>query len=539
METTAENPILDLLYLSLFFHLFSFISPIPGLHPTPLPFGTAPPNPTSLAGVDQPLNESPSRPLHLFRQPLDLRLQPFVLLRQLLHLPLVLLLPLPPALLGGRGGPRSWGARGECTAPLRTPLALPQPRRNCGGWGGGGRRRRAVYQRGGLRGWSGGGGAGGVLVAGGRLVLADRGGRGLLAGVVAVAHLGTPCFHQSHPSLAQQLKELRGQQVSPRLPTAVCRRGTQPRGGGGGRRRGRGGSVAGQPLWFLLHNLLDPFAPHLAICQPGEGAAFQDIQELRLLLGEKWKNLRVIMAHFMWSDANLAQIQITDTDDLFTSGPGGARACLAPPVSEPRISCRSSYHASSSAPHSGPTPGGYGGGKCSHSAVISPNSRNVQICFHTGTHWTWSINNNQLSPHIFNTNRYVESWLISVTKMHNKHWEIAAPRLSRENTAPSGRSLHCINSKWHSIKTRVLRKTQLFWQRFFSLIVILDDIQSTERLYIWLSTLTFFFKKKEKYPVNQVCLCVVGDISSQNVYGRREGGNQNYVITNIPTPKAS
>lgn len=42
--------------------------------------------------------------------------------------------------------------------------------------------------------------------------------------------------------------------------------------------------------------------------------------------------------------------------------------CLAPPASDPNISCKSSYHASNSAPHSGATPGGY-----IHSAVISTN----------------------------------------------------------------------------------------------------------------------------------------------------------------------
>lgn len=68
---------------------------------------------------------------------------------------------------------------------------------------------------------------------------------------------------------------------------------------------------------------------------------------------------------------------------LLTSVHVGARASFAPPVSEPRISCRSSYHASNSAPHNGPTPGGYGGGRCSHSAVISPISRNAQILGHT------------------------------------------------------------------------------------------------------------------------------------------------------------
>lgn len=68
---------------------------------------------------------------------------------------------------------------------------------------------------------------------------------------------------------------------------------------------------------------------------------------------------------------------------LLTSVHVGARASFAPPVSEPRISCKSSYHASNSAPHNGPTPGGYGGGRCSHSAVISPVSRNTQILGHT------------------------------------------------------------------------------------------------------------------------------------------------------------
>lgn len=69
--------------------------------------------------------------------------------------------------------------------------------------------------------------------------------------------------------------------------------------------------------------------------------------------------------------------------ELLTSVHTGARASFAPPVSEPRISCRSSYHASNSAPHNGPTPGGYGGGRCSHSAVISPVSRNTQVPGHT------------------------------------------------------------------------------------------------------------------------------------------------------------
>lgn len=68
---------------------------------------------------------------------------------------------------------------------------------------------------------------------------------------------------------------------------------------------------------------------------------------------------------------------------VLTSVHVGARASFAPPVSEPRISCRSSYHASNSAPHNGPTPGGYGGGRCSHSAVISPVSHNSQILGHT------------------------------------------------------------------------------------------------------------------------------------------------------------
>lgn len=68
---------------------------------------------------------------------------------------------------------------------------------------------------------------------------------------------------------------------------------------------------------------------------------------------------------------------------LLTSVHVGARASFAPPVSEPRISCKSSYHASNSAPHNGPTPGGYGGGRCSHSAVISPISHNSQVHGHT------------------------------------------------------------------------------------------------------------------------------------------------------------
>lgn len=64
----------------------------------------------SLPGVDQPLDQCPPRPLHLLAQPIDLRLQPLVLLRQFLHLPLVLLLALLPALLGRGGGWR--GGRG-------------------------------------------------------------------------------------------------------------------------------------------------------------------------------------------------------------------------------------------------------------------------------------------------------------------------------------------------------------------------------------------------------------------------------------------
>lgn len=68
---------------------------------------------------------------------------------------------------------------------------------------------------------------------------------------------------------------------------------------------------------------------------------------------------------------------------LLTSVHVGARATFAPPASEPRISCRSSYHASNSAPHKGPTPGGYGGGRCSHSAVISPVSHNSKVHGHT------------------------------------------------------------------------------------------------------------------------------------------------------------
>lgn len=59
------------------------------------------------------------------------------------------------------------------------------------------------------------------------------------------------------------------------------------------------------------------------------------------------------------------------TRGLHTSAYCGAdRASLAPPASEPRMSWRSSYHASNSAPHSGSTPGGYGDGRWSHSAVI-------------------------------------------------------------------------------------------------------------------------------------------------------------------------
>lgn len=56
----------------------------------------------SFPGVYKSLDEGSSRPLHLLPQSLDLRFQTLVLLRQLLHLPLVLLLPFFATLLGGR-----------------------------------------------------------------------------------------------------------------------------------------------------------------------------------------------------------------------------------------------------------------------------------------------------------------------------------------------------------------------------------------------------------------------------------------------------
>lgn len=87
---------------------------------------------------------------------------------------------------------------------------------------------------------------------------------------------------------------------------------------------------------------------------------------------------------------------------LLTSVHVGARASFAPPASEPRISCRSSYHASNSAPHNGPTPGGYGGGRCSHSAVISPISRNSQVhghTVHTGPEG-WETGGGAEQPHV-------------------------------------------------------------------------------------------------------------------------------------------
>lgn len=88
----------------------------------------------SLSGVDEPLDERAARPLHLLPEPLDLRLQPLILVGKLLHLPLVLLLPLLPALL-----PR--GRRGQGTSPLPLAQAL--------GGGGGGRCRWRECWRGG------------------------------------------------------------------------------------------------------------------------------------------------------------------------------------------------------------------------------------------------------------------------------------------------------------------------------------------------------------------------------------------------------
>lgn len=62
------------------------------------------------------------------------------------------------------------------------------------------------------------------------------------------------------------------------------------------------------------------------------------------------------------------QLSKTSRNSGSFSAQGGGRVCLAPPASDPNISCKSSYHASNSAPHSGATPGGY-----IHSAVISTN----------------------------------------------------------------------------------------------------------------------------------------------------------------------
>lgn len=111
-----------------------------------------------------------------------------------------------------------------------------------------------------------------------------------------------------------------------------------------------------------------------AVCQPRQRTTLQNIQEFRLLL---LKHTRMVFKQVA------SCLPLNFEIMPLTSVHVGARATFAPPASEPRISCRSSYHASNSAPHKGPTPGGYGGGRCSHSAVISPVSHNSKVHGHT------------------------------------------------------------------------------------------------------------------------------------------------------------
>lgn len=218
--------------------------------------------------------------------------------------------------------------------------------------------------------------------------------------VVAIGDHNCPRFHQSDTSFTQQLEELWGQKVScyraRRLSCTtlllLCRWLAEEQ----------------RRWWRLLHHTLHPLPPHLPLRQPGERAALQDIQELRLFLhggdkGEtKWWKCIKLAEQYKWtkkinklksllrkkSICQKHQMPLQSTERRregvtlevreqrrqpslsawLTSAQGGGRVCLAPPASDPNISCKSSYHASNSAPHSGATPGGY-----IHSAVISTN----------------------------------------------------------------------------------------------------------------------------------------------------------------------
>lgn len=299
------------------------------------------------------------------------------------------MLPLLSALL-------PWQRWGKCTPFL--PLAQAWGGR---GWWRGKRRRggrRAVKGRR-LRGWRGRGAGWGRVWDSGQLFLTNWWrGRRRVQGVVVVVTAGDhncPRFHQTDSSFAQQLEELRGQKVSctraRRLSCTtllLCRWLAEEQ-----RRR-----------WRLLHHTLHPLPPHLPLCQPGEGAALQDIQKLRLFLhgGDKgetkwWKRIQLAGTKNVSNRLQLLlgksicqkhQMPLQSTERRrvgvtlrvreqrrqpllsawLTSAQGGGRVCLAPPASDPNISCKSSYHASNSAPHSGATPGGY-----IHSAVISTN----------------------------------------------------------------------------------------------------------------------------------------------------------------------
>lgn len=134
----------------------------------------------------------------------------------------------------------------------------------------------------------------------------------------------------------------------------------------------------------LLRCPLHALAPRLgAIRQPRQRATLQNVQEFRLLLLKHTPNVQTRLQ----MEGNTSPVHPNFEIMPLTSVHVGARATFAPPASEPRISCRSSYHASNSAPHKGPTPGGYGGGRCSHSAVISPVSHNSKVhghAVHTG-----------------------------------------------------------------------------------------------------------------------------------------------------------